>query len=140
MQIQSNSRAGVQLAGSKTRALIVGNEICDNLRDGLHLSACTVVLRGNAIRYNVRDGVRSKRGARIEQHNNSVYANNIGDEPSMWSRLFSFSAADWLDPSKWGAVRAIIVVLLLLLSLVKIVWRVCVAPPIAHLVGSTHQR
>lgn len=128
----------MQLAGTKTRALIVGNEICDNLRDGLHFSACTVVLRGNAIRYNVRDGVRSKHGARVEQHGNSIYANNTGDEQTMWTRLFSVS--DWLDPSKWGAVRAIVVLLLLFLSVLKIVWRVCLEPPIAHLVGSTHHR
>ena len=82
--------------------------------------------------------MRQKRGAKVEEHNNSIYNNNLGEERSLWSQLFRLS--EWLDPSQWGAVRALIVVVLLVLSIIKIVWRVYLEPPIAHFVGSTHQR
>lgn len=139
MQIHSNRRAGVQLANEKTRALIAGNEICDNLRDGVHLSECSVVLRNNLIRFNVRDGLRKKRGARVEEYGNKIFNNNTGDEPSMVSRFLSL---EWFEPSSWSmlSLRAVLVVILLIFSVFRVVWRAYIEPPIAHLMGTTHQR
>lgn len=90
------------------------------------------------MRFNVRDGVRRKKGAKVEEHDNRVFNNNLGDEPSLFSRFFS--TLDWLDSASWSAYRALVVVLLLLVTLLKLFWRFFFAAPLAHLTGTTQNR